>query len=139
MAVLEDSCTIFKAPEESRGFLFMMLSWATAYRVFVPVEKNIQVRVLLLKLLDLVQDLGKAHVGRLVENDVYLLLHVPSPVPVPCFCYWDTTYLNVIAIVPAMIPTVCDIASMAVLARFPCRGFLAMTRGIKPNIRAKDN
>lgn len=63
-------------------FFLMMLSRAAAYCVFVPIEKDIQVRVLLLQLLDLLEHLGKAHIRRLVNNDVYFLLHGPSPVPV---------------------------------------------------------
>ena len=62
-----------------------MLPGAAAYRVFVPVEEDIEVRVLLLQFLDPIENLGQAHIGRLIEDDMDLLLHSPTPVPVPWF------------------------------------------------------
>jgi len=60
----------------------MMLPRTAANRIFVPVEEDVKVGILFLQALYFLKDLGEAEICRFVKNDMYLLVHVLSPLPV---------------------------------------------------------
>ena len=61
------------------SLLLGLLPGPAAYRIDIPVEENVQLRVLGLDLLDLAKHLTKRQVALLVDLDMYLLLHIRAP------------------------------------------------------------